>query len=65
MTRSDAHEALLRLDERQRLLRTAYSSARYGWPETHACAWHRRPETFEDADPGCRVLRFLEAHTLV
>jgi hypothetical protein len=64
MTRSDAHEALLSLDERQRLLRTAYHTARYGWPETRACAWLRRPETFEDLDPGCRASQVLDALTL-
>jgi hypothetical protein len=43
-----AREALLERRERQRLLRSVYATARYGWPESPAQAWARRPETFVD-----------------
>ena len=56
-----AREVLASLTERQRLLRSAYHSARYGWPEIPAPEWARRPHTFTDDEPRCRVTDFLEA----
>jgi hypothetical protein len=61
--RSDAHEALAELTQRQRVLRTAYGAARYGWPEALASAWHRSPGRFSDSAPSCRVTLFLTALT--
>lgn len=62
--RGDALEALTGLAERQRLLRTAYVSARYGWPESPACAWVRRPQSFgAEVEHPCRASRVLEALT--
>jgi hypothetical protein len=63
VTRTTACEALGGMDERQRLLRTAYISARYGWPETLASAWETRPQTFDGPEPGCPASRFLDALT--
>ena len=57
-----AGEALAGLRERQRALRSAYGSARYGWPETPS-EWASRPQTFADLDPGCRVAVFLAAYS--
>lgn len=56
-----AREALLALQDRQRILRAAYVSARYGWPETVASAWHRRPASFVGGEPPCRASTFLAA----
>lgn len=53
-------DAIADLYERQRLLRSAYVAARYGWPETLASEWTWRPERFERAEPSCRASRFLE-----
>ena len=63
VTPSEAAGALLAIGERQRLLRTAYTHARYGWPESPATAWARRPATFADEPPACRVTRALDALT--
>ena len=63
MLHADPHhalDALADLDRRQRLLRGAYGTARYGWPEGPACAWARRPATFDDLEPGCRVTEILD-----
>lgn len=61
MNGSAAREALACMEERRRLLRAAYVSARYGWPETLASAWWTRPQTFEAAEPGCRAASMLAA----
>jgi hypothetical protein len=61
MSPEDARDAVEFLDARQRLLRQAYVSARYGWPESPAPAWRSRPETFGAVEPGCRASYFLEA----
>jgi hypothetical protein len=58
-----AVEAVLHLPRRQRLLRAAYTAARYGWPETPAVRWASQPERFDDSGPCCRPSRFLEAFT--
>ena len=60
VTRGEAADALADLAARQRLLRTTYAAARYGWPETVAVAWARRPETFEPGVPVCRATRVLD-----
>jgi len=61
MRRTEALEALIDLPGRQRRLRTAYTTARYGWPETPAAEWRRHPHRFEPGLPACRVTTFLEA----
>jgi hypothetical protein len=61
---SAALGALAGLDERQRALRRAYTAARYGWPETPASAYARRPETFGSLPVDCRATRFLDASAL-
>jgi hypothetical protein len=61
MSPDDAREAIEFLNARQRLLRQAYVSSRYGWPESPAPAWRSRPETFRAGEPGCRASYFLEA----
>ena len=64
VSRSAAIDAFSDHAERQRLLRSAYTHARYGWPESHAAAWERRLHTFEAYDaPSCRAAHFLEALT--
>jgi hypothetical protein len=60
LARSQALDALARLPERQRALRRAYVASRYGWPESMAWAWARRPDTFGPSEPACLPSRFLE-----
>jgi hypothetical protein len=61
MSRTDALAALIHLHDRQRRLRTAYTIARYGWPETLAAEWRRHPGRFQPGEPACRVTPVLEA----
>jgi len=60
VTSHEAADAFARVDVRQRQLRTAYTVARYGWPEGPAIAWRDRPQTFGPAPPGCRATWALE-----